>query len=141
MITCGVLQISQQVLHQCLLQFIHWLTLPVRVQKTVQSNLLTDYIQQYREISVTTNNISVDVWSSVLTIRALPINDRIVVACTIISFGLHGYQLQKTSAILTKVREFQYLLIIVMLLCYYICECIKQKWKIWCTYLFLAMRG
>ena len=51
---------------------------------TAQNNLLTDPSNQYREISVTTNNISVDVWSSVLTIRALPINDGIDVECTII---------------------------------------------------------
>ena len=56
---------------------------------TVQDNLLTDSIKQYREISVTTaNNISVDVWSSVLTIRALPINDRIVVGCNVLSQNL-----------------------------------------------------
>ena len=48
---------------------------------TVGGNSLTDTIKQYREISVTTNNISVDVWSSVLTIRALPINDGIIVQC------------------------------------------------------------
>ena len=51
---------------------------------TVQNNPLTDPSNQDREISVTTNNISVDVWSSVLTIRALPINDGIDVECTII---------------------------------------------------------
>ena len=45
----------------------------------------TDPSNQDREISVTTNNISVDVWSSVLTIRALPINDGITVQCTVIS--------------------------------------------------------
>ena len=51
---------------------------------TVGGNLLTDPSNQDRVISVTTNNISVDVWSSVLTIRALPINDGISVACTVI---------------------------------------------------------
>ena len=51
---------------------------------TVEDNKLTDSIKQYREISVTTNNISVDVWSSVLTIRALPINDGISIGCAVI---------------------------------------------------------
>ena len=50
---------------------------------TVQGNSLTDPSNQDREISVTTNNISVDVWSSVLTIRALPINDGISVGCIV----------------------------------------------------------
>ena len=52
---------------------------------TVEGHSLTDTIKQYREISVTTNNISVDVWSSVLTIRALPINDGISIGCTLVS--------------------------------------------------------
>ena len=51
----------------------------------VGANPLTDPSNQDREISVTTNNISVDAWSSVLTIRALPINDGISVGCTVIS--------------------------------------------------------
>ena len=49
-----------------------------------QGSPLTDPTNQDREISVTTNNTSVDVWSSVLTIRALPINDGISVGCTVI---------------------------------------------------------
>ena len=53
---------------------------------TVEGNSLTDPSNQDREISVTTNNISVDVWSSVLTIRALPINDGIGIQCSVISF-------------------------------------------------------
>ena len=51
---------------------------------TVEGHSLTDTIKQYREILVTTNNISVDVWSSVLTIRALPINNEIDVGCTLV---------------------------------------------------------
>ena len=50
---------------------------------TVQGNSLSYQIKQYREISVTTNNISVDVWSSVLTIRALPINDGVSIGCIV----------------------------------------------------------
>ena len=52
---------------------------------TVEGDSLTDPIKQYREISVTTNNISADVWSSVLTIRALPINNGISLGCNVVS--------------------------------------------------------
>ena len=51
---------------------------------TVGGISLTDPSNQDREISVTTNSISVAVWSSVLTIRALPINDGISVGCIVL---------------------------------------------------------
>ena len=57
---------------------------------TVQGTSLTVPSNQDREISVTTNNISVNVWSSVLTIRALPINDGINIGCNVydVSFDI-----------------------------------------------------
>ena len=66
---------------------------------SVQGNSLTDPSNQDREISVTTNNISVDVLSSVLTIRALPINDGVYVGCTVIILNPEGFQ--KKGATLT----------------------------------------
>ena len=66
---------------------------------TVGGNSLTDPSNQDREISVTTNNTSVDVWSSVLTIRALPINDGIIVLCTVISHN--PFDLKEKGAPLT----------------------------------------
>ena len=66
---------------------------------TVHGNLLTDPKNQDREISVTTNNISVDVWSSVLNIRALPINDGISIECNVISLSSHDFK--KKGATLT----------------------------------------
>ena len=68
---------------------------------TVGSNLLTDPSYQNREISVTTNNISVYVWSSVLTIRALPINDGISIECNLISFIPYGLK-QKGATLIIK---------------------------------------
>ena len=65
---------------------------------TVEDNSLTDPSNQERKISVTTNNISVDVWSSVLTIRALPINDGIHVGCVLID---QNYDIASLGAILT----------------------------------------
>ena len=67
---------------------------------TVQSNLLNDPSNQDREISVTTNNISVDVWSSVLTIRALPINDGISVGCIV--FGQNSKFISKGATLTVK---------------------------------------
>ena len=66
---------------------------------TVGGNSVTDPSNQDREISVTTNNISIDVWSSVLTIRALPINDGISVQCTVVS--LDPFYLKRKGASLT----------------------------------------
>ena len=57
---------------------------------SVGSILFTDPSNQDREISVTTNNISVDVWSSVLDIRALTINNKISIECNLISFNPYG---------------------------------------------------
>ena len=68
---------------------------------SVGGNELTDSNNQDREISVTTNNISVDVWSSVLTIRALPINDGIRIQCTVISFNPYGFK-AKASTLTVK---------------------------------------
>ena len=67
---------------------------------TVQANSVNDPSNQDREISVTTNNISVDVWSSVLTIRVLPINDGITVGCVVGSYG-HQIIVDQRGATLT----------------------------------------
>lgn len=53
----------------------------------VQGNNYSDPSNQDREILVSTKKTSVDVWSSVLTIKALPKNDRISIGCTVISFN------------------------------------------------------
>ena len=68
---------------------------------TVGSHALTDPSNQDREISVTTNNISVDVWSSVLTIRALPINDDIDIGCNVVSFNPSDFK-QKGATLILK---------------------------------------
>ena len=65
----------------------------------IQSLIL--YSNQDREISVTTNNISVYMWSSVLTIRALPINDGISVRCKVISYNSFDLK-QKGTTITVK---------------------------------------
>ena len=68
---------------------------------TVEGNLLTDPSNQDREISVTTNNISVDVWSSVLTIRALPINDKITTIGCIV-FGQNSNPISEGATLTVK---------------------------------------
>ena len=78
----------------------------------MQEHQLTHLTNQDREISVTTNNISVDVWSSVLTIRALPINDGISVRCDVVSFDPFGI-IQKGAALNIKGRH------LILLLCCY----------------------
>ena len=65
---------------------------------TVEGHSLTDPSNQDRDISVTTNNISVDVWSSVLTIRALPINDGISVGCNVLD---QNFNFDSKGAVLT----------------------------------------
>ena len=67
---------------------------------SVQGNSLTDPTNQDREITVTTNNISVDVWSSVLTIRALPINDGITIGCIVV--GENSYPISKGATLIVK---------------------------------------
>ena len=65
---------------------------------TFEGHSLNDTIKETREISVTTNNASVDVWSSVLTIRALPINDGKDVGCAVYN---KSYDIDSKGAILT----------------------------------------
>ena len=59
------------------------------LQWTIQGHSLADPSNQDRKISVTTNNISVGVLSSVLTITALPINDGIIVGCIVVDENLN----------------------------------------------------
>ena len=68
---------------------------------TVGGNSVTDPSNQDREISVTTSNISVDMWSSVLTIRALPINNGMIVQCTVISYNPFNIK-QKGTTVTVK---------------------------------------
>ena len=71
------------------------------LQWTIGGNSLTDPSNQDREISVTTNNISVVVWSSVLTIRALPINNGVYVGCIVIIFNSQNF-LKKGATLTVK---------------------------------------
>ena len=71
-----------------------------RLTWTIQGFSLSYEIKQYREISVTTNNISADVWSSVLTIRALPINNGIIIGCNILRL-LPALKIDQKGALLT----------------------------------------
>ena len=68
---------------------------------SIQDTLLTDPIKQSREISVNTTNISVGTLSSVLTIRALPINDGIAVGCNVASGSGQNYKIVSKGAVLT----------------------------------------
>ena len=76
---------------------------------TVQGHSLTDPSNEDKEISVTTtNNISVDVWSSILTIRALPTNDGIIViGCNVIT---KNFDIIPKGATLTVLGLFLYCL-------------------------------
>ena len=76
---------------------------------TVQGHSLTDPSNEDIVISVTTaNNISVGVWSSVLTIRALPINDGIsIIGCAVIT---KNFDIIPKGAILTVLGLFLYCL-------------------------------
>ena len=54
---------------------------------TVAHNNLTDVVKQQHNINVTTtSNKSGNCWSSNLTIHALPINNKIEIACIVHSF-------------------------------------------------------
>ena len=64
---------------------------------TVQGYTLSNPSNKNREISVTTNNISVGVLSSVLIIRALSINNVIIIGCII----YNGFYAEIRGAILT----------------------------------------
>ena len=73
----------------------------------VEGSKVSDPSNQDREISVTTNNLPVDMWSSVLTIRALPINDGMIIGCNVISFNPYGFkQKGATSTVKSKLDIF-----------------------------------
>ena len=52
----------------------------------VQSAVLTDFVKQQREISVTTTTNNTD-FSSVLTVKAILINDDLGIGCEVITFS------------------------------------------------------
>ena len=81
---------------------------------TVGSHALADPSNQDKEISVTTNNISVDMWSSVLTIRALPINDGIDVGCEVVSFNPFDFKQNGAILILKGMQPLQSNLLILL---------------------------
>ena len=66
------------------------------LQWTIGGNSLTDPSNQDREISVTTDKISVGVWSSVL-----PINDGVYVGCIVIIFNSQNF-LKKGATLTVK---------------------------------------
>ena len=86
---------------------------------SVQGNSPVDPSNQDREISVTTNNISVDVWSSVLTIRALPINDGITVGCTVLDQNLDFASEGATLTVKGKLSQILYYQINILYICRY----------------------
>ena len=59
---------------------------------SVGGNLLNDSSNQDREITVPKNNAFFGTLTPVLTIRALPINDGISVACTVVNFTLYDFE-------------------------------------------------
>ena len=53
----------------------------------VESGVLTDFIKQQRQITVTTTNTSNTNFSSVLTVNAIPINDGLGIGCEVITIS------------------------------------------------------
>ena len=71
---------------------------------SIGSNSLSDLIKHFREISITTiGNISVDMWSSLLTIRALPINDGISVGCNVVSYNPYVHKIKGATLTISGV--------------------------------------